>query len=109
MDKITWSPESSVGHKSLDQQHSKIIKIINSLIDHQHESLSSEAIMEAFEELTRYSRHHLEYEEALLHELRYPDYSEHCDFPLQYMETIADYTVEASTTKNITPNDFLEF
>ena len=66
MDKIIWSKDFSVGCEAIDEQHKKIVELINILIVHHNASVHSETIAYVINELMLYSLHHLEYEEKLL-------------------------------------------
>lgn len=109
MQKISWSDKFSVGFESIDNQHAKIIQLINTLIEHQNDSMDSKIMVDTIAELLKYSSQHLEYEEKLLKSLEYPEYTQHKEFHVEYVEVIAGYSIEAITTKNMSPTVFMEF
>jgi len=109
MDKISWSDKFSVGLKSIDEQHIKIIELINTLIEHQNAPLDSDIMMDTITKLLKYSSQHLEYEEKLLKSLEYPVYKEHKELHSEYVETISGYTIEAINSKKIDVIVFLNF
>jgi hemerythrin len=109
MNKISWTDKFSVGYESLDNQHMKIIQLINTLIDHRDMPINSEVMEDIIGELLKYSSQHLEYEENLLQSLEYPEYQEHKKLHAEYVETIAGYTIEAINTKVIKTPVFLNF
>lgn len=109
MDKITWSEEFSVGDASLDSQHLYIIDLINRIIDCQNRPSHSDLIISTLSEINNYSRYHLEYEEALLERLDYPEFNEHKALHFEYLEKTSDLSSKAQNfDKNVT-DEILEF
>jgi len=88
MDTIVWRDEYSVGVVSLDEQHKTIVQLINRLIEHCEENVNSEIISDIFNEMTKYIKQHLEYEESLLKENNYPDLIEHVASHTKYIEEV---------------------
>jgi hemerythrin len=74
---IVWNETMSVGVKDLDEQHKKLVDILNEL----HESIAAEQSKEVLgkiiEKLIEYTRVHLGYEERILFQAEYPELSEH--------------------------------
>ena len=75
MDKIEWSEEFSVGVRLLDEQHKKLIRMVNRLIDAHGAAVNSEAVSEALTEMTQYARSHFKDEEQLMLDHGYPEYA----------------------------------
>lgn len=90
MDKLEWTEEWSVGVVLLDAQHREIIRIINRLIEHRGEPVTSEAVSDALTELTEYASRHFRSEEELLESVSYPQLSlqkrEHRDFRVKLVQ-----------------------
>jgi hemerythrin len=99
MDKIRWKDDYSVGHKELDNQHKKLIAIINRLLENPEALISSQTIADVLSELTHYVDKHFEYEERLLADIGYPCYEVHRDQHLQYHEQIAEILMKAAFEK----------
>ena len=94
---IEWSQEYSVNIKKIDEQHKKLINVINKLYDglsgdskETFLSPAKEIINNAIAELTDYTKYHFSEEEALMRNLSYPDYlshkAKHDDFVLKVIE-----------------------
>jgi hemerythrin-like metal-binding protein len=79
---ISWSDNFSVGVNALDDQHKKIVDLINSIIA-KPKILKSDEILN---ELIRYSREHLDYEEKLLKENGYDAFDSHKNLHAHYLE-----------------------
>lgn len=75
--KLIWSEIYSVGVPELDNQHKKIFTLLNTLIDIGEDSLSSEEISEALNEMTQYAYIHFDSEEKYMATIGFPDLKSH--------------------------------
>ena len=76
----SWKDDYSIGIKTIDEQHKKLIEIAGKLEDmlHTGESLDYyDYIIEAINELKEYTEYHFRYEEEKLKEFNYPELEEH--------------------------------
>lgn len=76
-DFLEWKDEYSVGIDSIDQQHKKLINLINQLQAALVYSTGIEFEREALDELVDYTKTHFEYEEGMLEQNDYPDFEAH--------------------------------
>jgi len=74
---IEWKDEYSVGIDSIDQQHRKLINLINQLSTAVDYSTGEEFEREALAELVEYTKTHFVYEEGLMEDNGYPDFEAH--------------------------------
>jgi len=74
---ITWKDEYSVGLDSIDQQHKKLINLINQLTTAVDYSTGEEFEREALSEVVEYTKTHFAYEEGLMEDNGYPDFVAH--------------------------------
>jgi hemerythrin-like metal-binding protein len=74
---ITWKDEYSVGIDSIDQQHKKLVNLINHLTTAVDYSTGEEYEREALAELVDYTKTHFTYEEGLMEDNGYPDFEPH--------------------------------
>ncbi|HDQ13848.1 MAG TPA: bacteriohemerythrin [Sediminispirochaeta sp.] len=75
---IPWSDIYSVEVPSIDEQHKKLIALINRLHHHFVERPDDNSVIEAaLVELESYAQEHFSYEEKLLKEHGYPEYMKH--------------------------------
>ena len=74
---IAWKDEYSVGIDSIDEQHRKLINLINQLITAVDYSTGEEFEREALAELVEYTKTHFIYEEGLMEDNGYPDFEAH--------------------------------
>jgi hemerythrin len=74
---VEWKDEYSVGIDSIDQQHKKLLSLINQLQTAVDYSTGEEFEREALDELVDYTKTHFTYEEGLLEQNDYPDFVPH--------------------------------
>ena len=74
---VEWKDEYSVGIDSIDQQHKKLLGLINQLQTAVDYSTGGEFEREALDQLVDYTKTHFSYEEGLLEQNAYPDYEPH--------------------------------
>ncbi len=74
---IEWTAELSVGIKSIDEQHKKLVNMINALNDAMLTGSSRELLEKIFTGLANYTQKHFSYEENMFIEFGYTDYEEH--------------------------------
>ena len=83
MSLITWSGQLLVGVEEIDQQHQKLVQLINSLHNHMLAGDASEIIDKVLDRIIQYTGFHFETEEKLMQAFDYPDSvahrSEHSD------------------------------
>jgi hemerythrin len=91
MEKITWTPELSVGVAVFDEHHKWMILMINRLIDVQAEATNSEAVSDLLDRMTRYARDHLKAEEQMMAEHGYPQLAQHRAQQMAYIKKTADF------------------
>lgn len=74
---VVWKDEYSVGLDSIDQQHKKLLGLINQLQTAVDYSTGEEFEREALDELVDYTKTHFTYEEGLMEQNDYPDFVPH--------------------------------
>ncbi|NPA69129.1 MAG: hemerythrin family protein [Chlorobi bacterium] len=74
---VTWSEIYSVGINKIDNQHKKLIELINKLFASLSEGNAEDIIPDIIKELTEYTQYHFKTEEDLFEEYNFPDKNEH--------------------------------
>lgn len=74
---VEWKDSYSVGIDPIDQQHKKLLNLINQLQTAIDYSTGAEFEQEALDELVDYTKTHFAYEEGLLRDNDYPDFEAH--------------------------------
>ncbi len=77
MSLISWSEQLSVGIDSIDDQHKKLINMINALDDALAEGRADDVLQKIFDGLTVYTVKHFSYEEDLFALYNYPETQDH--------------------------------
>ena len=63
---ITWGPMLFVGVKEIDEQHKKLVELVNQLNDAMHAGQGKQALTPVLNELVRYTQYHFGTEERLM-------------------------------------------
>ena len=74
---IEWSNNLNTGVDEIDNQHRKLVEIINRLNDSIITKTYGETINNIFIELVDYTKYHFESEEIIMREVGYEDFENH--------------------------------
>ena len=74
---IEWNDSFSVGIPSIDEQHKRLVNMLNALQDAISEERGEKVLYEIFEGLVVYTEKHFSYEEQLLVDHQYPEAEKH--------------------------------
>ncbi len=77
MSLITWGPQLSVGINSIDEQHKKLVNMINALNDALAAGEGKEMLGKIFNGLAAYTTKHFQFEEDLFAKYNYPETAAH--------------------------------
>lgn len=91
MGKLVWEDSFSVGVALLDEQHRRVIEMINSLAEAR---LEREVLSETLVKMLDYAREHFEAEEHLLAQHGYPDLALQRSEHLAFRKKTAAFSVE---------------
>jgi hemerythrin len=72
LDQIKWTQDLSVGVTRMDEQHKRLILMINRLLRQPDATTRSEPISDLINDMTGYARDHFQAEEEMLSEHGYP-------------------------------------
>lgn len=109
MDIITWDETYSVGIDLLDQQHKKIVSIINQLITHNELDVRSEAISDLLSDLTQYAHNHFLTEEAVLEKFNYDSIDDQKKEHKEYRLKIVNFCMDTVDHKISVPQNLKEY
>lgn len=109
MEKITWSEKYSVGVSELDNQHKKIIEVINELHTNRDLTSQSDNLHNILGRIIIYAQNHLDYEEKLLRENGYPDFEDHLEKHREYKLKVSDFAVDILEYKEDLPTELLDY
>jgi hemerythrin len=74
---MDWTDELSVSVTEIDDQHKKLIELINRLHDAMKAGQGKEVLESTLQELAAYTVYHFQAEEQYMEEFKYPRYSSH--------------------------------
>lgn len=77
MSLITWSDQLTVGIEEIDQQHQKLVQLINGLHNHMLAGDASDIMNKVLDRVVEYTGFHFKTEEQLMLEYNYPDSQAH--------------------------------
>jgi hemerythrin len=114
-----WNDDYSVGVETMDQQHQKLIGLINQL----HEALEEDGgqqtttaavdeldtIISVLDELVDYSSYHLSTEEDYMREYAYPEYAEHRRTHGQFIDRIQTFKREFDEGEALLSREIIDF
>ncbi len=87
---IEWEDKFSVGISMIDEEHKKLIGILNKVIFAKGHNNNPEELREVLRELTNYALTHFKTEEAYMKKFNYPEYQDHKEEHREFsIETIA--------------------
>ena len=98
---VEWKKEYSVGIDSIDQQHKKLLGLINQLQTAVNFSTGEQFEREALDQLLDYTKSHFSFEEDLMEQNHYPDFdshkAEHEKMIARVGEVLAEYELNQDT------------
>lgn len=74
---VAWKDELSVGINSIDDDHKKLLTLINNLETAVHYPTGEAFERQALQELVNYTKYHFEREEQMMLDTNYSDYEPH--------------------------------
>ncbi|MCX7667890.1 MAG: hemerythrin family protein, partial [Atribacterota bacterium] len=74
---LTWSSNFSIGVPKVDEQHQELFRRTNMLLEACQSGKGKENVREMLDFLGNYVNSHFSYEEGLMKEYRYPEFSSH--------------------------------
>lgn len=103
MEKIVWNDSFNIQNEELDQQHRRLVELMNRLIELQEAKEPDDAVADILGALTNYFGYHFEMEEGLMLDHGYPEIEshreEHQAFVLQVAYFIATYRESGNSLK----------
>ncbi|MGR3293647.1 MAG: bacteriohemerythrin [Candidatus Scalindua sp.] len=84
---IEWKDKYSVGVSIIDEEHKKLIEIINNVIVAKQHNNNQNELLKILNEMVEYANTHFKTEETYMIKFRYPEYQyhkeEHLDFSVK--------------------------
>jgi len=103
MDFITWKDNFSVKVPSIDEQHKKLVGLINELYNKFYAGMDNDCLQKIFKELEDYAVYHFNYEEKFMKLYGYKGYEEHQKEHESFRQKIGTYkaNLDAGRTSDV--------
>jgi len=109
MSYIQWEDKYSTGIQEMDDQHRRIIELINELYDGRLDGHADDAMIDALHGITEYARKHFKDEEALMAKVNFPLLDEHRVEHHQLIKNIVDFHRRVAGNAPPSNLEFLSF
>ena len=109
---VVWSDKLSVGVRSIDDQHQKLVNLLNQLHDAMLEGRGAEVVGPVLKGLIDYTANHFKYEEELFARTGYADSvahkKEHIDLVSRVLEVQKTYNKKGPRVLTLHVRNFLK-
>jgi hemerythrin-like metal-binding protein len=109
MEKINWSPEYSVGVDIIDEQHKRLVLMLNRLISAEEATTGSEVVSDLITQMTKYAQEHFKFEEDLMAEFGFPLLDQHKQSHRKYRKKVVDLCMAVPLDIPVVPQVMLYF
>lgn len=99
---LAWRNEFNLGIDSVDEQHQRLLDLINGLWDATVRGLPAAQLLSHVAELERYTVYHFTDEEGAMRAAGYPRLDAHCKAHQGFVQRISDEKKRVLTEGNIT-------
>jgi hemerythrin len=106
---VQWNDSLSVGISSIDQQHQKLIALMNQLHDAMKNGKGKEALSYIIEEFSNYTKYHFQTEEQLFRKYQYPGESSHTNAHEAFVEKVHQFQKDFESGKVLLSMELLQF
>ena len=106
---IQWDPSFSVGHQDIDNDHKKLLSMINQLQTAIHYQTDDSQIEQTLNDLIDYTKYHFAREEKIMQDHNYPDFDDHKQQHDQMVKQVTKFIDEYRVDKTRTIENVLQF
>jgi hemerythrin len=106
---IAWSDKYSMNIKEIDDQHKKLVGMINELHDAMKQAKSKEVSLDIINKLADYTKYHFSTEEKYMKQFGYPDYAAHKKEHEKFIDQVMSFKIEYEAGKAGLSFDLLDF
>ena len=106
---VQWNDSLSVGNNDIDNDHKKLLSMINQLQTAVHYQTDDETIEKTLNELIEYTKYHFSREEKLMQEYNFPEYDDHKQQHDQMVTQITKFIDEYRIDKTRTIENVSQF
>ncbi|WP_419785430.1 bacteriohemerythrin [Pseudodesulfovibrio sp.] len=106
---MVWSDKLSVGINSIDEQHKKLVRMINQLNTAMKERKSQNVLMDIVKGLEEYVAVHFDFEEKIFDKFHYPNTESHKALHRQFVEQVVNFRKDLSAGRATVSLDIMRF
>ena len=106
---IEWDERYSVGVSELDEQHKKLFKLIDTLLEVGDTESSLQVLADVLEEMRAYASYHFETEERYMTECAYSDLKNHVSQHEDFCEKVNEMASNMSGPKHMLLEDMTSY
>jgi methyl-accepting chemotaxis protein/hemerythrin len=106
---IIWNNKYCVGIDQIDQQHQKLIQLLNTLYDAMLEGKGKGKLEQLLTELVEYTKYHFKSEEELFEKFSYMGKMAHLKEHNALREKVMDFSLKIETGQVVITQDILKF
>lgn len=106
---ITWSDELSVGVLAFDNQHKRLLDLINQLHDAMSAGKGSSVLGKILSELADYTAYHFRAEEAVFEKYDYPGLASHRNSHSELTRKVLDFKNQFEAGEAVLSMEIMKF
>ena len=106
---LTWTGDFSVKINDIDNQHMKLVNLINDLHSAMKEGKGKEVLGKIIRELVSYTKYHFTFEEKLLTQHKFPGYSLHRTEHEEFTNKVSGFENDYKQGKAVLSQEVLLF
>ncbi len=106
---IQWNSSLSVNITQIDNQHMKLVELVNTLHDKMKEGKGKDALSGILNELTNYTVYHFKTEEDLFRKYKYPQTDSHLKEHEALVQQVVKLRSDFGSGKSVLTLDVMNF
>ena len=106
---IQWSENVSVDNFIIDQQHKKLVEMVNSLYDAMSNGTGSDILEDIIESLISYTQNHFAHEERFMQSIGFPELAQHKRLHQDLSRKVKDIYARISSGQHVSSVSLANF
>ena len=106
---LDWKEELSVNVKMFDDQHKKLISLLNSIYDAMKKGEGKKVMGSVLDELVDYTKNHFSAEERTMTQFKFPGYEKHLKEHKDLTAQVLDFQAKYKNGAALISSELLQF
>ncbi len=106
---MCWSPQLATGIDSIDNQHKRLLELINQTFVTMKDGGNDETIGRVVNDLIDYAKTHFSHEETLMQTHGYPNLQEHRRIHQEFLQQVEEFRQRFQAGKRLMPGEIFNF